>query len=481
MSFKKFFEHKCKYRERVESLEAQIEELKAALAKKDREIEAQNAIFQERLTELEEKLAQAENKKDSSNSSIPPSQDPYRPKYPKKEKSGLPAGGQKGHKGNHHAWEENPDEIIPLHPSQCQHCGSDDLTQFPDYEEARQEIEIPPIKPFVKEFRAFGCQCKVCGKRSRAPFPEHLKGNIQIGRSIEDLVVYLKTEIHASHDKITAFLSDFLKLSVSHGWIQSALENSKERYLPLYKQIIEVLKEQPVLHSDETGCPIAGKKQWLWVFAMETFCAYVAATSRGFKVIQETIGENFKGTWISDRFTAQLKMVTWHQICLAHLIRELKWLMEAENSAWASRLRAFLQKTIQTRNEYGANWNPKQEEVKQLTQQYQEELSALLSKPPAKAKKGKNKPKPLIMYEQLNIHRDKILHFLDNPLVPPTNNLAERLLRGFVTHRKVNGEFKTLDGAQGHAVFRSIFQTAKLQGKNIFDVLSHKQSLFQPL
>jgi len=107
-------------------------------------------------------------------------------------------------------------------------------------------------------------------------------------------------------------------------------------------------------------------------------------------------------------------------------------------------------------------------------------LDQLLLKPPVKAKKGKDKPKALIMYEQLNIHQDKILHFLYNPLVPPTNNLAERLLRGFVTHRKVNGEFKNLDGAQGQAVFRSMIQSARLQGKNIFDVLSFKQSLFQP-
>jgi transposase len=480
MFLKKFFEHKCKYRERVESLEAEIKELKASLAKKDMEIEALNATFQERLTQLEEKLAQYENQKNSSNSSIPPSQDPYRRKYPKKEKSERPSGGQKGHKGSHHAWEENPDEIIPLHPLQCQHCGSGDLTRFPDYEEARQEIEIPPIKPFVREFRAFACQCKRCGKRSRAPFPEHLKGKVQIGESIENFAVFLKTEIHASHDKIAVFLKGCLNLSVSHGWVQDALERSQKRFLPLYNQIIEALKEQPVLHSDETGCPIAGKKQWLWVFAMENFCAYVAATSRGFKVIRETIGEGFKGSWISDRFPAQLKLVTWHQICLAHLIRDLKWLMETEDSKWAFQVRGFLQKTIQTRNDYEENWNPKQEDIQGLIQQYEAELNLLLSQPPVKAKKGKDKPKALILYEQLNIHKDKILHFLHNPLVPPTNNLAERLLRGFVTHRKVNGEFKTLDGAQGHAVFRSVFQTAKLQGKNIFDVLSHKQSLFQP-
>jgi transposase len=475
MFFKKLFEHKCEYRNRVEELEVLVAELREALAKRD----AEAIVFEERLIALEAKLAKYENPKDSSNSSIPPSQDPHRRKYPKKEKSERPAGAQKGHKGSHHAWEEIPDEIVPLRPQQCQHCGSEDLSLFPDYEEARQEIEIPPIKPFVREFLAFGCQCKQCGKRSRASFPEHLKGTVQIGQSVENLVIYLKTEIHASHNKIADFLKNYLHLSVSHGWVQSALERSEKRLQPLYEQIIEQLKKQPVLHSDETGCPVAGKKQWFWVFAMDSLCAYVAATSRGFKVIQETIGETFNGSWISDRFTAQLKMVALHQICLAHIGRECKWLIEAENSGWALHMRAFLQIIIHSRNSFGEKWDPQNEEVKKLTKQYQDELSHLLSKPPAKAKKGKDKPKALILFEQLNLHQDKILHFLDNPLVPPTNNLAEQLLRGFVIHRKVNGEFKTPEGAQGHAVFRSIFQTARLQGKNIFQVLSLKQSLCQ--
>jgi transposase len=307
-----------------------------------------------------------------------------------------------------------------------------------------------------------------------------LKGSVQIGHSIENLVVYLKTGMHASHDKIVDFLQEHLRLSVSHGWIQSALESARQRFLPVYEQLFEHLKQQPVLHSDETGCPIAGKKQWFWVFAMDTLCAYVASTSRGFKVMQEAIGDTFNGSWISDRYGAQLKMAALHQICLAHISRELKWIIEAENSVWALHLRAFLQKIIQTRKNYGERWDPQQAEIQRLTQQYQDELNQLLSKPPVKAKKGKSKPKALILYEQLNLHHDKILHFLYNPLVPPTNNLAERLLRGFVIHRKVNGGFKTLDGAQGQAVFRSIIQSARLQGKNIFDVLSFKQSLFQP-
>lgn len=460
-ALKDIFRHRCEYRTHVEALQNRVDQFAA-----------ENA-------ELKEKLAKYENPKDSSNSSIPPSQDPYRRKYPKKEKSELPAGAQKGHKGSHHPWEQNPDEIVPLLPQMCQHCYSENITLFPDYEEARQEIEIPPIKSFVREFRAFGCECKKCGKRSRAPFPEHLKGTVQIGKSIEDLVLYLKTEMHASHDKVTAFLGDYLNLSVSHGWIHSALERSKKRLQPLYAAIIEQLKKQSVLHSDETGCPVAGKREWFFVFAMENFCAYVAATTRGFKVIRETIGDSFKGSWISDRYAAQLKIIAFHQICLAHLCRELKWLIQAENSIWALNMRTFLQKIIRTRNDYGEQWNPHDESIKQLTKQYQDELSKLLSKPPSKAKKGKDKPKELILYEQLNIHQDKITHFLYNPRVSPTNNLAEQLLRSFVIHRKVNGEFKTMEGAQGHAVFRSVFQTARLQGKNIFDVLSFKQSLVQ--
>lgn len=493
----RLFEHKCEYRTRLEALESLVEQLTAenaeyralvsVMEKQTEELKNQVeglkeelAKRDERLLALEEKLSKLEHAKDSSNSGIPPSQDPYRRKYPKKEKSGRLAGAQKGHAGSHHPWAQEPAEVMPLFPQVCPSCGSTDLELNADYAEARQEIEIPPIHPFVREYRAFDCQCKHCGKRSRAAFPEHLKGRVQIGPGIEALVLYFKSELNASHDKITQFLQDYLNLSVSHGWIQSVLERSQDRLLPMYTEIIERLKKQPVLHSDETGCPIAGKKNWLWFFGFQGLYVYMASKSRGFKVILELFGNTFSGAWLSDRYNAQLKIIAFHQLCLAHIVRECRWLIESENSTWALSMRELLQKAIHTRNHYGESWNPKKQEVQELIRQYKAELSNLLSKPPPKGK-GKKKSDQFILYEQLNRHHDKILYFLDNPLVPPTNNLAERALRCFVTWRKSNGQFQTLDGAQTHAMILSITKSAREQGKNIFDVLSLKQPLFQPV
>jgi transposase len=482
--FSELFRHQCQYREQVESLQGRISQLEALVAeltvrleqleKENRELKTENA-------ELKAKLAQYEHPKDSSNSSIPPSQDRHRRKYARKEKSERPAGGQKGHPGHHHPWHSAPDEIVTLHPEQCSHCGSQDIELSPHPAEARQEVEIAPIHPFVREFRAAHGQCRQCGKLTRALFPDHVKGHVQISQSVEALVLYLKTTLHASHDKITHFLNRYLHLSVSHGWIHLALKRSQKRLLPLYQQLIERLKQQPKLHSDETGCPVGGKTQWLWVFAAEDLFVYVAATSRGFSVIQETIGNTFSGTWISDRLAAQLKITAMHQICLAHIIRECKWLIEAEHSQWALHLRTFLQKVIHARNDSGEQWKPDNEEIKQQVQRYQDELNTLLSTPPPEPKKEEKKSKALILCEQLNIHKDKILHFLHNPIVPPTNNLAEQALRGFVAGRKMNGGFKTPEGAQDHAVFLSIVHSAIAQGKDIFQVLSLKQPLFQPV
>src|ERR1700751_3684652 len=99
----KFFSHRCRYRTQVEELQARFSEMEKLVAKLKIQLEqqqaeittlkAENAQLKIENAELREKLAKYENPKDSSNSSIPHSQDPYRKKYPKKEKSGLPSGG----------------------------------------------------------------------------------------------------------------------------------------------------------------------------------------------------------------------------------------------------------------------------------------------------------------------------------------------------------------------------------------------------
>jgi hypothetical protein len=74
--------------------------------------------------------------------------------------------------------------------------------------------------------------------------------------------------------------------------------------------------------------------------------------------------------------------------------------------------------------------------------------------------------------------RGRVLLFLHNPAIEPTNNRGERALRGAVIVRKLSHGSKNERGAEAFAGFSSVIQTAaKNKGGSIIDAL---QKLFQP-
>jgi transposase len=471
--FSQLFNHRCKYRKQVEDLQVRVSQLEMLALEPTIRIEEQQEItlLKAENAELKEKLAQYEHPKDSSNSSIPPSQDPHRRRYPKKEKSGRSVGGQQGHPGSHHALSPTPDEIIPLHPQACTHCGSDSIFLLADYQEARQEVEVPAIKAHVKEYQRHAGICQHCGQRNLAAFPEHLKAPIQMGNSVDALVGYLKVGHHASHDKIATFFQDILGIPLSHGGVQACLKRISSRMKPQYQGLIELCRNQSVLHSDETSSRIGTQTAYYWVFVAESVCVFVSDLTRSFQVIQNTIGEAFKGTWVSDRYGAQLKIkAKRRQLCLSHLIRDAEYLIDAERSSWGFQLKALLQKAIHARNQAEESWNPLEPAIQMIIKQLQGQLDNLFLKPPRR-KKSKR------LFTQLAKRKHQILTFLEDPDIPPTNNEAERAVRRYVIHRRVNGSFKTPTGAQDHAVLNSMIESARRQGKDILQVLSLKQSL----
>src|SRR5438552_1245931 len=476
----KLFEHRCKYRTQVEDLQTRLSameklvaELKVQLEHQQAEItelKAENAQLRAENAELKEKLAQYENPKNSNNSSIPPSQDPHRKKYPKKEKSGLPVGGQKGHPGSHHPWNHTPNEIIPLHPEVCSHCQSQDLIQLPKAVEARQEITIPPIQAHVREYQTHQGMCRKCGKRSTGVFPEHIKGLVQMGPDIDSLVGYFKGLGHLSHGKIARFFQEILHISISSGGIQDCLKRLSSRTEPLYEQLIEYCRNQAVLHSDETSSKVKQERIYFWTFVTQFVCVFVSDKSRGFKVIQRIIGDTFKGKWVSDRYAAQLKIIALHQLCLAHLIRDFQYLMDCETSTWAQLCQSLLKYAIHTRNQAGGEWEPQIPAIKQTILEISEQWDALFAEPPPTEKAKK-------LFKQLSKRKHQLFLFLECPDVPPTNNLAESALRSYAIHRRINGGFKSHKGAKDHAILQSIIETARRQGKDILQVLSLKMPL----
>jgi transposase len=449
------------------------------------ELEEELSAAQKRIEELEAKLEQREKpSKTSENSSIPPSQDPHRKPYSKREKSNRKSGAQAGHQGHHHPFVAEPDVIEPIYPECCAHCGSADLQPLENYGEARQEIELPPLKSVVTEYRSYRGLCRHCGKASRGKFPESLKAPVQMSSSLTALIGYLKQVHHISHERIVAFFNDIFNLSVSDGFVENRLEALEEDVTPTYEAIGKAIQQESIVGSDETGQRVNGKNRCLWVFQSNRHCYFVGNATRQFSVISDIFGKTFAGTWVSDRYGAQLKIEGKHQVCLAHVIRNLQYAIDAEQSEWAASLQTLLREAIHFRKQTGSAFEPSQnQDVFRQCQSYRQQLAGLFEKPPPlpqpeePEKKKKKKSEARKLFNSLHGIRDSLLLFLSDPNVPYENNASERALRPLVVHRKVLGPARSEKGAKRQAVFSTVIETAKRQGENILAVLSGKASL----
>jgi hypothetical protein len=82
---------------------------------------------------------------------------------------------------------------------------------------------------------------------------------------------------------------------------------------------------------------VKGKQHWLWTWQNEMITFLAVAKSRAFAVIEGLFPDDLKGSiLISDRLAAQLKLeVAGRQVCLAHLLRNLKDAIQIQSSPQA--------------------------------------------------------------------------------------------------------------------------------------------------
>lgn len=71
------------------------------------------------------------------------------------------------------------------------------------------------------------------------------------------------------------------------------------------------------------------------------------------------------------------------------------------------------------------------------------------------------------------VHRRGLLTCPDTPTVPPIHNASERSLRPGVVPRKVTGGFRSETWARGFAALRTVTDTARKRGQEVFALLLH--------
>lgn len=416
---------------------------------------------------LQEEIRLLKNGKHSGTSNTPPSHQIGRPNTQNfRVKTDRKSGGQPGHEGNTLKIKEFADETIDHIPQYCPDCGFTLGQTGATFKKSRQEVIIPPVQALYIEHRSYSKICAHCGKECIGIMPGHLKGPIQYGASVEVLISYLSVYQHIPYNRIVTLLKDLFSLPISQGTVDNILKRTAQKALPLYNTIRERVQQSHIVGSDETGSRFAGKKGWFHVWQTTGLTFIVASMNRGYETIKEHFASGFPLTvYVSDCWAAQLKVKALaHQLCIAHLLRELRNFEDALSCQWSMAMKQLLQDAIALKKQMQPHdYLEPASEVTILEQR----LSVLLQ---TDHRASHKKVKAFV--RRLNKNRDSIFTFLHHPKVPPDNNGSERAVRNVKVKTKISGLFRTEQGAKHFAIIRSVIDTTIKNTNNVFDALS---------
>jgi transposase len=444
-----------------------------------------------RVTKLEDQLAL-----DSHNSSKPPSSDwtirgkpAPRSLRPPPGTSGRQSGGQPGHPGTTLRLVDMPDRMElhrPLAP-QCAACGAA-LAGGPEWLDAerRQVVDLPPRRLEVVEHRVVRVTCPACGVETVGTFSGGITQAVQYGDRLKAASSYLHDYQLVPYARTQELLEDLFGAAPAEGTLQAAELACGAGLASTEAAIADALRAATVAHFDETSVRVAGQREWLHVASTATLTHYGVHRKRG-RDATDAIGilPAFTGTAEHDAWAPYFTYDDCaHALCAAHLLRELVFLHEQHQQAWADELVTLL---VTAKALADAARATEQEHlpaptIATIEAHYDHLLwqgrraNPAATAPDAPPRPGRRKQtKAQNLLARLTTHRDAVLAFVHDLRVPFDNNQAERDLRMMKVQQKITGGFRTADGATTFARIRGYISTLRKQG---LPVLTALESVF---
>lgn len=399
----------------------------------------------QRVAELEARLGLPT--KTPENSSVPPSQG-RRPSVPRKRKGRR----RKGRPGVARALDPNPTAVREMHAACCPHCRGDLAAAAQTPCESYDHVEIPPIRPEVTRVMLMGGTCPHCARTFKAAAPEDMAPGSPFGPNLRALALHLRFSQGIGFDRLQRLLRDVFGVAISQGALVNMARAAAAAFAAQAARLAERLRASPVLASDETGLRVGGKNGWLWVVHHAETAVFRADPSRAKRVLEDFLGEHRPAFWISDRYGAQKGLGSrGHQFCLAHLIRDAQYAVDAGDTGFAPGFLALLKRACRLgplRDRLS------DDQLEACHRKLVKKLSELLQRPPTHPKGAK-------LQKAMARGRGNLFLFVTNRVLEPTNNGSERALRPCVTFRKIIGGFRTAWGADLYADIRSVLETAR--------------------
>lgn len=426
---------------------------------------------------LEIKIARL-SKNPSNSSKRPSSDDIIKPKTKKKD-GNRTIGGQPGHQRNGRTLFPK-EEIHDFHSyifTACPDCnGEVDIIEGKP--RVIQQIELTEVPLIKEEHCSYPVWCGKCQKIHYKPFPPEVVKEGLFKTHLTAFVVYMKNVCHASFSTIRKFIRDVLGEKVSRGYLRKVIEKVSQSLEKPYTELLERLPLETKVNIDETGHKENKEKFWTWVFKAELYVLFKIDKSRGSQVLIEVLGKEFNGALGCDYFSAYRKYMKDFnitvQFCLAHLIRDIRFLTtfpDAQTKAYGRRLMDEIKNLFKIIHEHDKR---QPDSFKEALEEAKKNIMAVaLEDVPSKINENgkEEKREAKNMADRFRKHGNAYFEFITTPGIDPTNNIAERAIRFIVIDRHVTQGTRSIKGRRSNERIWTVIATCALQGRSAFNFI----------
>jgi len=440
------------------------------------------AALQQRVAELEARLGM-----NSSNSSLPPSQNPPDAPPPvTKTPSGRKPGAQPGHPGPVllRVPPQRLTTVVPFVPTTCQRCHAPLPTEASPADPEptwHQVAELPPQVVHVTEYQGHARTCCQCGTLNRAAIPADIRA-YRFGPRLTAALSYLSGCHHVSRRGIEEVVETVLDFPVSLGTICRLEQETSQALQGAHAEAVQAVRQAAVKHVDETAWKKAGQRCWLWAAATARVAAFVLYAGRGAAGLTTLLGTTIHGIICSDRWSVyQGVAVAYRQLCWAHLKRDFQAMVDRGNSGSAVGTDLLLLTDVVFAWWYRVrDGTLRRQTLQRRVEQVRKDFRAVLGAGAACAcAKTAGTCRELLAVEEA------LWTFVRVEGVEPTNNHAERMLRPAVLWRKNSFGCQSESGCRFVERMLTVVQTLRLQKRPVLEflyqsLLAHRQTQKAP-
>ena len=444
---------------------------------------AQTVLLEERVRRLEQRSRQS-----SRTGSKPPSGDPPRTRQQRRAEARAKAkelladdaerrraGGQSGHEGAGRPFEGEDvvDELVEHFPDRCRGCGYEfgEDEKLPSRRPGRRQVaELPLITVVVSEHRSHRLRCPCCKRKTAAGFPVAVAGS-SFGPRLQAAVLTLTARNRVSRRDMSELARDLFGIGLSVGAVEAICRRGSIALAEPHEALVASVLGSPAVNVDETGWMTAGNDRTLWTATTPEAAIFRIAADRHRDRLQELLGERFAGICCSDRWWAYNQIdPESRQACWSHLQRDFRFHSEGLPSQ-----KLFGEQGLKLTSRLFEAWHGYQQHgdrarLEREIDPVKAELRELLEK--AGRKTPRNKYHRGFANNLLKIW-PALWTFVTNEGLEPTNNAAERSLRGPVIHRKLSHGTRSHDGERFVERALSASVTCRLQKRPLFAYLTN--------